>query len=162
NQYYVAALQPPPPHLKAMIPWEGFLDFYRDFGFWGGIPETNFTLRDVKPRIAKMPTSEATKAWSEATDPVGRQVLLQTTPKIESIRVPVLICAAWSSAGTHTRGAFEVYRRIGSKLKWLYNHGGAEWDRFYSEDALTYQKRFLDHYLKGVNNGWEATPPVRV
>ena len=35
NQWHVAGLQP--PHLAAMIPWEGFADFYRDFSYHGGI-----------------------------------------------------------------------------------------------------------------------------
>ena len=35
NQWHVAALQP--PSLAAMIPWEGFADFYRDLSYHGGI-----------------------------------------------------------------------------------------------------------------------------
>ena len=35
NQWHVAGLHP--PHLTAMIPWEGFADFYRDFSYHGGI-----------------------------------------------------------------------------------------------------------------------------
>ncbi len=33
NQYDVASRQPPPPHLKAIIPWEGTSDMYRDLFF---------------------------------------------------------------------------------------------------------------------------------
>ena len=28
--------------------------------------------------------------------------------------------------------------------------------------ALAYQKKFSDHYLKGMENGWEETPRVRL
>ena len=35
NQWQVAALHP--PHLAAMIPWEGFSDFYRELSYHGGI-----------------------------------------------------------------------------------------------------------------------------
>ena len=31
-----------PPHLKAMIPWEGLNDMYREIAFHGGIPDTGF------------------------------------------------------------------------------------------------------------------------
>ncbi len=31
-----------PPHLAAINPWEGVSDFYREFAFHGGIPETLF------------------------------------------------------------------------------------------------------------------------
>jgi len=30
NQYFTASHQPPPPHLKAIVPWEGQMDRYRD------------------------------------------------------------------------------------------------------------------------------------
>lgn len=35
-----AALRP--PHLKAIIPWEGVSDLYREFAFHGGIPGLGF------------------------------------------------------------------------------------------------------------------------
>ncbi len=68
DQYYAASKQPPPPHLKAIVPWEGFSDSYRDSGFWGGIPETNFTKRDIKASIKKLPPDEAAKVWAAAID----------------------------------------------------------------------------------------------
>ena len=37
NQWQVAALSP--PHLAAMIPWEGFSDFYRELSYHGGIAQ---------------------------------------------------------------------------------------------------------------------------
>ncbi len=40
SQWRVAALKP--PHLRAIVPWEGLTDLYRDFAFHGGIPETKF------------------------------------------------------------------------------------------------------------------------
>ena len=38
NQWHVASLQP--PHLAAMIPWEGAADWYRDMCYHGGILST--------------------------------------------------------------------------------------------------------------------------
>ena len=40
NQWVVASLQP--PHLAAMIPWEGAADFYRDWARHGGIMSNAF------------------------------------------------------------------------------------------------------------------------
>ena len=40
TQWWVASLNP--PHLKAMIPWEGLNDMYREVAFHGGIPDTGF------------------------------------------------------------------------------------------------------------------------
>ena len=164
NQYYTASRQPPSPHLKAIIPWEGASDRYRDSVFWGGIPETNFTrsLGPFKASLQKMPPDQAAKAWAAAMDPVANQKMIQDNPRLELITVPALICASWSDKGLHTRGTFETFQRIGSKDKWLYTHGGRKWERFYSEDGIAHQKKFFDHYLKGMENGWRDTPRVRL
>jgi len=166
NQYHAACRQPPPPHLKAIIPWEGNSDRYRDAAFWGGIPETNFTKRVPKASIQTLPSEasplEAARRWAEAIDPVANQTLLAQAPRLERITVPALICASWSDKGLHTRGSFELWRRIGSREKWLYTHGGKKWERFYGADGVAWQKRFFDHYLKGEENGWRETPPVRL
>jgi putative CocE/NonD family hydrolase len=164
NQYYAASRQPQTPHLKAIIPWEGFSDGYGDFVFWGGIPETNFSrsLGPFKANLQKMPPGQAAKVWASAMDPVANQKVREENPRLELITVPALICASWSDKGLHTRGTFEAFRRIASKDKWLYTHGGKKWERFYNEDGLAYQKKFFDHYLKGVENGWKETPRVRL
>ncbi len=114
NQYYAASHQPPSPHLKAIIPWEGSPDAYRDSAFWGGIPETNFTKRDLKVAMKKMPADQAAKVWAGAIDTVRNQNMIQGAPKLELITIPALICASWSDKGLHTRGTFEAYRRIPS------------------------------------------------
>lgn len=162
NQYFAASHQPPPPHLKAIVPWEGQMDGYRDSAFWGGIPETNFTQRGVKAAIVGMPFELAAKLWAAAIDPLANQKMTEGVPRVELIKVPALICASWSDKGLHTRGTFEAFRRMGSTEKWLYTHGGRKWERFYSEDALATQKKFFDHFLKGVQNGWMDTPRVRL
>jgi len=166
NQYDVAARRPAAPHLKAIIPWEGQSDRYRDAGFWGGIPETNFTKRVLKASIQALPPEEypdrAAELWAAGIDPVANQPMLDENPKLENITIPALICATWTDAGTHTRGAFEVFRRIASTGKWLYTHGGNKWERFYREDGVACQKKFFDYYLKGEQNGWQDTPRVRL
>lgn len=46
TQWWVASLNP--PHLKAMIPWEGLNDMYREVAFHGGIPDTGFIVSGLK------------------------------------------------------------------------------------------------------------------
>jgi hypothetical protein len=163
-QYYAASHQPVSPHLKAIIPWESQTDRYRDVTFWGGIPETNFSrsLGPFKASVAKMDPAQAAKVWAKAMDPVANQDMMKGNPKVELITMPTLLCASWSDKGLHTRGTFEAFQRIPSKEKWLYTHGGSKWERFYSKDGLDYQKKFFDHYLKGMENGWKDTPRVRL
>jgi predicted acyl esterase len=164
HQYYAASRQPVPPHLKAIIPWESQSNRYRDTTFWGGIPETNFTrsLGPFKASVEKMPPDQAAKTWAAAMDPVVNQKTIQEGPNVNLISIPTLICASWSDKGLHTRGTFEAFRNIPSKEKWLYTHGGKKWERFYSEDGNAYQKKFFDYYLKGMQNGWQDTPQVRL
>ena len=164
NQYRAASHVPPAPHLKAIIPWEGLVDRYRESSFWGGIPETNFSfaMGPFKRNLETMPPDQAAKAWTAALDPVANQKLILQAPALERITVPALVCASWTDKGLHTYGTFDVFRKISSRDKWLYTHGGSKWERFYSDDALATQKRFFDYFLKGVQNNWPATPRVRL
>ena len=147
NQYDVASRQPAPPHLKAIIPWEGQSDRYRDAAFWGGIPETNFTKRVLKAR-SRPCLRKSIPIRPRSSGPLAL-TLLRTSPccrimpRLELITVPALICATWTDKGLHTRGTFEVFRRIASKDKWLYTHGGNKWDRFYSEDGTRVPEEIL-------------------
>lgn len=84
------------------------------------------------------------------------------TPDLASIDVPALICASFSDHNLHTGGSFRGFERIASRRKWLYTHRAPKWATYYSADALTIQAAFFDHFLKGLDNGFAATPPVRI
>lgn len=49
-----------------------------------------------------------------------------------------------------------------SKEKWLRVHNTAEWLDYYTPGNKEDLRRFFDYYLKGVMNGWEETPRVRL
>ncbi len=66
---------------------------------------------------------------------------MENNPKLENIKVPALICASWHDMGHHSRGSFEVWRRISTKEKWLYTHGRRKWEEFYSNEGLEIQKK---------------------
>jgi putative CocE/NonD family hydrolase len=44
----------------------------------------------------------------------------------------------------------------------LFTHGRKKWETFYGEEALDWQKRFLDHFLRDLNNGLDRMPRVRL
>jgi len=157
SQFHAASICP--PHLKAINPWEGVSDAYRDTCFPGGIPESNFHVY-WETRYLERKFNEA--AVTEFLDPVKNQSLLETAPQLEKITVPTLICATWSDQGLHSRGGFEAYRRISSRDKWLYTHGRRKWEEYYISEGLDYQKRFFDCFLKGNDNGFRETPRVRL
>lgn len=159
SQYRVATLHP--PHLRAICPWEGFTDLYRDFVRPGGIREKGFSVLWVAmtKKMARLQSHWAPElrnrrdrdAWYEAH-----------TPSLEAIRVPMLVCGSFSDASLHTRGSFEAFRRAGSPQKWLYTHREGKWSEFYSPSSQAVRQRFFDHFLKDLDNGWDREPPVRL
>jgi len=164
SQWYVAALKP--PHLRAIVPWEGVTDLYRELAFHGGIPETKFVPLWWKKRIKrgrnrKFPLAEDFLAEREA-HPLDDAFWASKRPILENIEVPALVCASWSDHGLHTRGSIEGFERISSRQKWLFTHGRKKWETFYGEEALGWQKRFLDHFLRDLDNGMDRVPAVRL
>jgi predicted acyl esterase len=164
SQWGVAALKP--PHLRAIVPWEGLTDPYRELAFHGGIPETKFVwfwanMRLKRGRNPKFPTAEDFLA-ERAAHPLDDAYWASKRPILENIEVPALVCASWSDHGLHTRGSIEGFERISSRQKWLFTHGRKKWETFYGEEALSWQKRFLDHFLRGIDNGMDRVPRVRL
>ena len=81
---------------------------------------------------------------------------------LDQVTVPALICASWSDHGLHTRGSFEAHKQIRSEQEWMWNHGRAKWDVFYSDEAIAAQQQFFDHFLKGEDNGMGEVRSIRL
>ena len=62
--------------------------------------------------------------------------------------------------GLHPRGNFEGFTESASTQKWLEAHPGRHEEYFYLPYGLDCPERFLDHFLKGEENGWEREPRV--
>jgi len=157
SQYKAAALQP--PSLKAIAPWEGFTDAYRDLFTPGGIVENGFS------RIWQA----GVKRGMRTTEDFGKQRKLHPlrgawwqslVPDLEKIEVPMLICASFSDNNLHTRGSFRAFERVSSTDKFAYIHRGGKWATFYSDPARQAQLDFFDRYLKGLDI--PKPPPVRL
>jgi predicted acyl esterase len=159
SQWKVAALRP--PHLAAICPWEGFSDLYRDFARPGGVREDGFfrlwtALLRRSGRLRDDPRKE------QLARPLWDDWWAAHTPALERIEVPALICGSFSDHCLHSRGAFAAFQRIASAQRWLYTHRGGKWATYYSPEALAFQLRFFDHFLKGAANGMPEVPPVRL
>ena len=164
SQWHAAALNP--PHLRAFVPWEGVTDLYRELAFHGGIPETKFVSLWAKMRLARghnprFPMAEHFLV-DRAAHPLDDSFWAPKRPTLERITTPALVCANWSDHGLHTRGSIEGFERISSPQKWLFTHGRKKWETFYGEEALAWQKRFLDHFLRDADNGIDRVPRVRL
>ena len=155
-QWFIAAEQP--PHLAAIAPWEGASYLLREFVGRGGIPKPVFSdvLTQALPGggliedIAKMAIEEKdfTGYWQD------KRV------RFDRITVPAYIAASYDN-DLHTPGTFAAWREIASEEKWLRIHNTHEWRDLYEPEHVEDLRRFFDHYLNGVDNGWTDTPRIR-
>jgi predicted acyl esterase len=60
-------------------------------------------------------------------------------------------------------GAIRGWRECATDKKWLRFHGTQEWaDLWGNPNSVDELLTFFDRYLKGIDNGWESTPRVRL
>ncbi|MGO2093780.1 MAG: CocE/NonD family hydrolase [Mammaliicoccus sciuri] len=159
TQWWVASLNP--SHLKAMIPWEGLNDMYREIAFHGGIPDTGFYRFWYEGIVARWPESEIEDLKKEQKlHTMFDEYWKGKQADLSAIKVPMFVCASWSTQGLHNRGTFEGFKQASSEDKWLKIHGRKEWESYYARESLEQQKEFFDYYLKGIENDWKDTPKV--
>ena len=186
NQWQAAALRP--PHLAAMIPWEGASDPYRDMARHGGILSTfrsNWLRKQVMTvqhglgtrgrtnknsgeLVAGPETLSDEELARNRSNPgedyiaheLDDEYYAERRPDLSKITIPILSCANWGGQGLHLRGNVEGFLGAASKQKWLEFHGREHWTEFYTSYGLDLERRFFDHFLKGVDNGWEKQPKV--
>lgn len=188
NQWQVAALQP--LSLKAIIPWEGSSNVYRDQRRHGGILSNNFPAnwwpRQVlpsqhgnakthyrDPETGEQPNGHALSdemLTSNRISPMDSlknhrlddEYFKQLSPDFDRIKIPFLSAGNWGGLGLHMRGNIEGFSRAASTEKWLEMHGGTHFETFYLPEGVALQRKFFDHYLKGQDNGWQNEPRVQL
>ena len=157
TQWFAAAERP--KHLACIAPWEGISDLYRDLSVRGGIPEIGFTEFLVQRMFgANFVDDVATMAREHRfLDAYWRDKIAA----VEKIEVPAYICAGWSQL-FHLSGTLRAFRNIPGERKWLRAHREFEWPDYYAPQNIHDLHLFFDRYLKGILNGWELTPRVRL
>lgn len=163
-QWHVAAMQP--PHLAAIVPWEGANDLYREFGRHGGILNNVWLDAWWNRQV----TSNRNLAGAPSRDlpadhrshPLIDEYHRANAVDLSAIKVPVLSAGNWGGYALHLRGNIEGYLAAGSEHKWLEIHEGNHLAPFYTDESRMLQKRFLDQWLKGEDSGMLQTPPVRL
>ncbi len=188
NQWYVA--QRHPPHLAALCIWEGAADWYREVARHGGIycqfldnlfprafhrVQHGLGERGLRSRatgeLVSGPETLPDATLAENRRDIGKFVLdhrfddaacRARTADFSKVDIPMLSAANWGGQGLHPRGNFEGFIAAAAKQKWLEVHGDAHWTHFYTNYGVDLQKRFLGHFLKGEDNGWDKQPPVQL
>jgi len=188
KQWQVAALRP--PHLAAIVPWEGSSEFYRDGGHHGGILSNSFTFewwprqvlanqygsgksthrdrltgeRTTGPALSDelLEGSRADHPNDRLSHPLDDAWNRARAANLPAIEVPLLSAANWGGPGMHLRGNFEGWLRAGSRQKWLFAHIGTHYESFYLPHYVAIQQRFFKHFLAGEDNGWDREPPVQL
>ena len=187
-QWRVAAERP--PHLTCICPWEGEFDYYREWARHGGILSNVFTELWYPSQVLSLQNGFRGSTYNDLDDPsapiggpqdlsdaelqANRVDLVQEyrdremdgpwyrdrSGDYEKNDLPILSAANWGGQGLHGRGNFEGFGLSPSAEKWLRVHGGNHRDAFYLPDGEALQKEFFDHYLRGVDNGWQNKPRV--
>ena len=169
NQWFVANHQP--PSLRAIIPWEGFADLYRDALFHGGLPSLfmpNWFMAHLLHHLVGRASRQQPNAWQINTMHFWLQNSLDSgafrgaQAQWDRITVPMLSVGNWSGMGLHLRGNTEAFMRAATTHKKLRIHAGTHVHPFYSEEGRKDQLRFFDYWLKDIDNGIMDEPPVKL
>lgn len=151
-----------PPHLAALLIYDGVSDPYRDFAFHGGIFNNVFVAGLTGGVSVTLNRREnLTKACE--LHPFLDDYWRAKAPPVEQIDVPLFVVSSWADHAIHTRGTLEGYKRAGTKRKWLEAHGRKKWMWMYRPESVQRQIAFFDRFLKGVEqNEVDSWPPVRI
>ena len=161
-----------PPSLKAIIPWEGRADQYRDQGYHGGIFSMGFIGNWVNQHMARHLLGRTRKynpdsfspdmLWQYLNHDLDSEWWRVCSAKWDEIKVPVYTVGNWGGWGLHLRGNTEAYLCAASPHKKLRIHTGDHFRPFHSNEGKVDQLRFFDYWLKGMQNGIMDEPPIKL
>ncbi|KAJ5371093.1 alpha/beta-hydrolase [Penicillium cataractarum] len=158
-QWFIAALRP--PSLKAIAPWEGAADLYREQFVRGGAWDSGLfdfiTQHIIRGRHGMEDFAEMYKR-----SPLQNDYWKDKRANIKNINIPAYITASYSTA-LHTMGAIRGYLEVDNPNVWLRWTSTQEWHDIWAvPESIQELGDFFDRYLKGIKNDWERTPKVRM
>ncbi|KAM0211166.1 hypothetical protein ACHAQI_005464 [Fusarium lateritium] len=159
-QWFIAAFQP--PSLKAIAPWEGCGDLYREQFARGGIYAGDlFDKLIIKYMLQGHKGIESFREMFKQ-HPLANEWWNDKRPDMKKINVPTYITGTWTNT-MHGMGAIRGWLEVDTPHKWLRFHPWQEWyDLWGNEQANVELLDFFDYFLKGKDNGWNNTPKVRM
>jgi uncharacterized protein len=157
--------------LKAIIPWEGFADLYRDALFHGGILSlfmSNWFTAHLMHHLVGRASQHLPNAWQVNTlhfwlsNNLDSGAFRGAQAQWDKITVPMFSVGNWSGMALHLRGNTEAFMRAATPHKKLRIQAGTHVHPFYTEEGRRDQRRFFDYWLKGIDNGVMREPPVKL
>jgi len=160
--WLVASWQP--PHLAAVIAWEGLNDLYREWARQGGMYTNRFTHLWGSGQLDVMKNTDDVVDYREE---FPRRELIDNWYRerivdLARIEVPLLSAGNWGSTHLHLRGNIEGFLGVSSRDKWLVVHTGTHIDPYYADWAKALQLQFLDTFLKEDAATMSDVAPVRL
>jgi uncharacterized protein len=165
--------------LKAIMPGNVFPDLYRDISYPGGVYNSLIPAWVVAGRQvvvggaaiqqgATDPACDVNEAQQLAPNEIQapdttlhpyRDEFWTRDPAALASRVhiPILGCVNWQDMTVYSRAFNEFRDDFDPRRTWVVGGDGSHTDCPISRARRV---RFLDHYLKHVDNGWQKTPKV--
>ncbi|KAL4860689.1 hypothetical protein BDV12DRAFT_91774 [Aspergillus spectabilis] len=159
-QWFIAALQP--PSLKAIAPWEGCGDLYREQFARGGIYGGDLFDNLIVNYMLRGRNGIESFRQMFKKHPLANDWWNDKRPDMKKINIPTYITGTYSNT-MHGMGSIRGWLEVQSEQKWLRWHPYQEWfDLWGNPQANVELLSFFDRYLKGIENDWEQTPRVRM
>jgi len=159
-QWFIAALRP--PSLKAIAPFEGCGDLYREQFARGGIYAGDLFDSLIVKYMLKGRHGLVSFREMFKQQPLANAWWNDKRPDMKRINIPTYITGTWTNT-MHGMGAIRAWLEVDCEDKWLRWHPWQEWyDIWGNPEANDELVSFFDHFLRGVNNDWMNTPRVRM
>jgi uncharacterized protein len=163
-----------PPSLACIAPYDALVDIYRDLAWHGGIFSqefiTSWAARQI--HLNQLPFEPAPPPNVMSFDVTGELIRHRLDGpfyrarsafwRLSNIRVPAYSIGAWEKVRLHTRGNLLAFENLAHVPRKLLMVGGDAQATFHTEALMLELKRWYDRWLKGIENGIEHEPPVRI
>lgn len=171
TQIAVATMQP--EHLRCIIPWEvggdnyqmiyqeGILStFFLQSWFDAWIVPNQHGRDDLSPSELDAKRIDFPKVAAE--HPLFDEYWEDRVFDLSKINVPIYTAANWTSGMLALQQHFDLIRESASEHKWLRAHSDSHVEPYYSDEGYDEQRRFMDYWLKDIDNGMLDVPPLKL
>lgn len=146
-QWFIAQLQP--PSLKAIAPWEGCGDLYREQFVRGGIFNmSNFNLIATRIVQGNHGVEDFAEMYRRTNGGLMNAYWADKRPDMTKIKIPTYITGSEFSS-IHTMGSLRGWMEIDTEDKWLRWAGFQEWHDLWAIPETNEELMdFFDFFLK--------------